>query len=331
MRHLESVHTNTGCGVRQNVTVTDASPHLQPLPGSTHPAAQSSVASDDEASRANRGRTQCENAATSVELWASGSIDVDDENERFATRGLTVGADAKIAEGLIVGAAAGFGQDKADIGLAGTRNQIAGRSITGYVSARPDQSIFIDALIGYSDLTMETRRSIDEGEALNGGRDGSAVYASLSLGTKVDVGALSLSPYLRNDHVFIKLDELLEEAASALAVSMESESRHANVVVAGGKAEIAIPVGAGTVSPNLRLEYRNRTWSGYSQDLAYRDTPLERSMISEATGSDSQISASFGLRINFRTFDLEGEYGTSTNTLRSFDGSSLRISGRIKF
>jgi hypothetical protein len=322
MRHLEGVRGGSRCGFAQDVAVNDASAQVQPLPGSE--------AAPIAAAPARSRGTNCVNEPA-LGLWASGSIDVDDEKERFKTRGVTAGVDARIADGLVVGAAVGFGQDEAQLGQARDRSKMSARTIAAYASARPRPSIFVDAVVGYADLDLDTRRSISEDEALLGARAGSVFYGSLSLGTSVQAGRFSLSPYIRNDHVFIKLDELLEEAANVLAVSMEKTSGHGNVVVAGGKAELAIPVGEGLLSPHLRIEYRNRSWGGFSQDLAYSDTPLEAYRLLEARGSNGQISASFGLRLNFRTFDFQAEYGTSTNTLRSFGGGSFRIGGRIKF
>lgn len=181
-------------------------------------------------------------------------------------------------------------------------------------------------------LDMSTRRAIAGEDAfLRSDREGSVLFGSINMGARFDLGRLYLSPYLRNDYIRVRLSEQAERRANPLAVSFGKVERSTNVIIAGGKVELDVAVNGGVLSPNIRFEYRNRTWSGYSQGLAYTDTPLDVFDLREASGTDRQLSASAGIRINLEDFVLEAEYGTSTNTLESFDGGQARVGVSFKF
>jgi hypothetical protein len=137
-------------------------------------------------------------------------------------------------------------------------------------------------------------------------------------------------PYLRADHIHVKLGRQIE-SEHPMALSIGRVDSRASTLLVGGKAQLDIPVYSGTLSPNLRLEYRRRSWSAYSQKVGYSDTPLDQFDLREESGSDDQLSASAGISFRLNGVDLNAEYGTSAHTTKAFDGGQVRLRTSIGF
>src|SRR5262249_37434284 len=98
------------------------------------------------------------NQAFPLAFWAGGNVqfgsaDVNGgANTHFTTGGLTMGADGRFSNSLIVGVAVGYGSDSTSIGGDGTRLDAHNLNAMAYASYQPFDGWFFDAVLGYGSL-----------------------------------------------------------------------------------------------------------------------------------------------------------------------------------
>ncbi len=211
-------------------------------------------------------------------LWTAGSIDfgrlkIDGSyDNHFTTAGLTVGIDGRVMDGLKVGLALGYGQDRTTFGSDGSRSDATAWTATLYGSWKLAPKAFLDVTGGYGTLRFDTRRWSTAGSVmLDGRRDGHEIFGSVGLTFAEKWGALKLSSYGRVDVVKVFLDAYSETGSAVWALAYDRLETTTVSGVAGLRANYTIPVEWGTVTPGVRLEYRHAFEGGFTQRLGYAD------------------------------------------------------------
>ena len=285
---------------------------------------------------APKRKAGCDSA---VAVWAGGNLDFGFlrpssavNRSDFRSDGVTLGADAKLAENLIVGAALGYGRDQTDADAFGSEARSHAQSLALYGSYRPLRSIYIDAIAGYGSLSFDLARwQSDDRVLLGGDRGGSQWFASLGASAVFQSQGIKLSPYARIDHVQSRLDGYMEGGNSAMRLSYDALSFSEDTVAAGVYAGITLRVGNAVVEPGLRVEQRRVRTSSADQGLGYWDAPTAPYMLHQPGDSDNRTNGALSLMMRFgfaASLGLEYSYTGSSGTYRN---ESLRAILRAPF
>jgi large repetitive protein len=293
--------------------------------------------SDAEASGSTTDRKSgCDRAYA---VWAAGNVDFGflqpNRNARrsdFRSEGLTVGADTKLGDLLVVGAALGYGHDRTDLDTFGTQSESQARSVSLYGSYRPAKALYMDAMVGYGQLSFDLHRwQADDRALLRGSRDGSHWYASLALGTVLQAQDVKLSPYARMDHVRSRLDEYAENGDSGALLSYDRMSFSEDTIALGLYAGYTVRLNAMVLEPGLRLEQRRVRSGRAEQSVTYLDAPAIQYVLQQPSESDDRTSVALSILMRFgfaASLAFEYSYTGSGGTFRD---EGVRAMLRIPF
>ncbi len=276
---------------------------------------------------------------TDWSVWSSGTISLGKENNqggttsRFTSEGVTVGIDKRMAEGLRVGFAIGFGADRTRIGTTGTTNSGYNVSGTAYASYRVMPQTFVDAMLGFGQAQLSSRRFDPTSTAfLTGRRSGQEVHGAISLTYEAKWGKLKVAPYGRLEVLHLNLGSFNEEGLSTATMRFGSLSSTSYSGVVGVRTSYPFTMSWGTLTMLGRMEYRQTSEGGYRQSLDYADSPgsMAFSLVNKTSGS-GQIM--FGLGTKFQFDDagaLDFEYQFSTSTTNT-NNASHSLRGRYNY
>ena len=276
----------------------------------------------------------------SFAFWSAGSFQFGSANaagtgtnNKFNTAGVTAGVDYRLNQGIIIGAALGYGADRSDIGGNGSRSDATSFSGTFYASLRPFDPLFFDFAVGYGGLSFDSRRFVT-GEALtvSGTRKGSYWFgmgiASLELGWE----RFKFAPFVKGEFTSATLDAYTESGATAQLLTYNKMKAEFSAVGLGLRGSIDVPVSFGTLTPNAKVEYKEITQNEYNQSLYYADLgPSVSSSFGIPVNVRRTITTTLGLRArSFGGLCVDIEYGFATGN-DSYKAQSVRAALRIPF
>ena len=190
----------------------------------------------------------------------------------FSTSGISVGADRRINEKLVMGLGVGMGRDKTIIGTDGSQNDGRGTSLSVYGSYQPTPSTYVDAMVGFGGVEFDTQRYVlpINGFAI-GNRRGTQMFGSLTGGYEYRRNGLSISPYGRVDYSADKLLDSTETGAGAYALAFFDQTSTSLQGTLGVRAESIHETSFGWAIPRLRAEYRHEFQSDRQGFISYAD------------------------------------------------------------
>jgi uncharacterized protein YhjY with autotransporter beta-barrel domain len=219
------------------------------------------------------------NAKEELSLWIAGTVDFGQRNAsgrqegfRFATNGISMGADYRLSDQLTIGVGTGYSRDRSDIGENGSKS--VGQSVvaTAYGSFRPTPNIFIDGMLGYGALNFDSTRYVtDDGSFATGQRGGNQLFVALSSGYEFRGNSWMWSPYGKLDLASTTLGQYTEAAAGNNALTYFKQSVRTSSGTLGLRTEGQYLSRVGMWTPRGRIEYR-RQFSGAGQaGISYAD------------------------------------------------------------
>ena len=279
---------------------------------------------DERAKATKEERGRCDR---SFAVWAAGNVDFGflrptsaADRSDFRTSGLTLGADTRVNERLIVGAALGIARDETDVDATGTESQARAQSVSLYGSFAPIKGLYVDALMGYGGLSFDSSRwQATSGVKLSGDRNGSQYFGSLAVSGVFQLARLNLAPYVRADRVRSRLNGYAETGSATAALSYGAVSVNENSAAVGLYAGYRWPVNGVWLEPGLRLEQRRVRLGGANQGVAYADMPQFEYRLQQGPESDDRTTAALSLLMRFGfaiTLGLEYGYTGSSETFR---------------
>jgi len=190
----------------------------------------------------------------------------------FTTSGLSMGADKLFSDGLIIGAGVGYGHDNTDVGSQQSSSKVDSYSAAIYASYRPTDAFFIDSLLGYQWLSLDSVRTVtDNGGRVIGSRSGKQWFGSLSTGYLLQSKDIQLTPYGRFDVAQASLDSFSEQGDDFYALNYQAQVVKTSTVSTGVLAQFTVKRDYGVWAPQLRAEY-GRDLEGASNALmSYAD------------------------------------------------------------
>lgn len=263
------------------------------------------------------------------QLRSDGTVD-----NHFTSSGVTVGMDGKVMDRLKAGVAIGMGFDNTSVGTQGSSSNATAYSATVYSSLKLGHGMFLDAIAGYGALRFDNHRWSQDGLImLDGVRNGTEAYGSISLTQDLKWDALKVSPYMRLDVVRMFLDGYRETGSDIWALSYDPMNDTTLSGVLGARASYAIPMNWGVLTPGGRVEYTHAFQGGYAQNLNYADLVGVAPGYSSFGTAMAQDTISLGLSLRAVTHgatSLELEYMISTAG-REFEGQQIRAAARQAF
>lgn len=253
----------------------------------------------------------------------NGSIDIDQ-----TLVGVSAGVDYRFSPTFIGGVGVGFGLDVSEVGSNGTENTARGFSTAICGSYNPAPGFFIDGLIGYSWLDMDSRRFVTgSGDFAIGQRDGHQVFGSMTASYDYRQDQWRISPYGRLDAAWTRLEGFTETGAGAFNLAFSDQDVTTLTGVLGVRGEYSMPMSWGVLTPHLRLEYNHEFATpghvaiGYSARGGFpyglTSTDFDRDGIELGLGLGARLDNAWGIDFEYNastTFD--SDHSSHTISLR---------------
>ena len=218
---------------------------------------------------------------TGLNVWGAGIVRVGNQGQQngsasvdYTTDGVSFGADQRLNSKLTLGMGVGYAQGKSTIGSDGSKNDSNGTSVVGYGSYQYSPTLFIDGLLGYGVLSLDSNRYVASyNEFAQASRAGSQVFGSLSSGYEYRDKFSVLSPYARYDFAVDRLDAVTESGAGLAALSYSNQTNKTQQISIGLRAETQREMSFGWMLPRVRLEYQHHIEGVSQATVAYADQP----------------------------------------------------------
>jgi uncharacterized protein YhjY with autotransporter beta-barrel domain len=257
----------------------------------------------------------------------NGGADID-----FETDGLSTGIDYRVSDAFVIGAGFGYGKDENAIGDDGSRVDGDASTVAVYASYHPGQ-MFMDMLLGYQSMDYELRRYLTAtGGLASGQRDGSQLFASVSVGADVVRDRLLLTPYARLDVAQASLDAYTEAGDPIYALAFDEMDIDTTTGNVGLRMDWQHEQPWGRFTPQVRLEYQH-DFSGRSDAvIRYADliggpvyglssTGFDNNRFMVGLGALFDLKSGWGWRLEYRGqvgSSGESDNGVSVNVQKQF-------------
>lgn len=283
-----------------------------------------------------RGEFRSENP---LAFWSTGYVRLgehDDGKIDFSTTtyGGTAGLDYRFSESFVGGIAVGYGREVAEIGSNSTENEAQAISGAIYGTWHNQSGAFIDGILGYSHLTMDSTRYVtSNGGMAYGSRSGSTVFGSVIGGYRFETTiGLKIEPYAGFRGVTGKLNGFTEYGADWNALAYGDTNIRSLKAVAGLRLEKDFETEDILITPSAKVEYRHELAGGTTTALGYSDLGTMPYSVTTEASETKTVVASVGVRVKPKGSKIAVEGNVQAN----FNGSSkpsttysLKVSGQF--
>ncbi|SFU53907.1 outer membrane autotransporter barrel domain-containing protein [Polaromonas sp. YR568] len=264
-----------------------------------------------------------------IDAWTAGVVNVGKQgstDSHFSTAGITVGADKRVSEKLVLGVGGGYAHDRQKIGSNGTRNTGDSYSLSVYGSYQPADGFFVDGLLGYGSLRFDALRFVIENGAIaSSSRTGSQWFASLAGGYDHEFEysgrKMLISPYARLDLARTRLNGTTESGGAQFSLNYSAQDIPTTSLALGVRGETTVYLSGGTIArPYFRVEYlHDFAKSGVAQMSFANQLPGVIFQIDSVSFNTNTARLALGSRYQFRNavaldFYYEYSYSGASNT-----------------
>ena len=271
--------------------------------------------------------------------WFTGYVRVGDDEYSgldFKTTavGFTAGADYRFNENFVGGVSVGYGREHSKIGDNATENVAQAISTALYGTWHTGSGAFVDGMIGYQKLDMDSTRFVTpNSQFAYGSRSGSVVFGSVIAGYdyKFENG-LKLTPYAGVRGIIGKLDGFSEDGDDIYGLTYGSTDIRSISGVAGVGVEKTFDSENWTITPTAKIEYRYDFASGTRTNIGYTDILSDVGMpyvVHTDVDERSTVVASAGLRVKPKNSDLTLEAAVQGNL--NGNSKSVRFSAKATY
>ena len=271
--------------------------------------------------------TQKNVMGSDLTAWSSGLINLgrdDSTDTRFTTSGVSVGADGRVSESLVLGFGAGFGRAQQKIGEHDSRSHAVNYAFAIYGSYQPAEGVFIDGVFGHGRLDFDLERyasAVDRTATAQ--RTGAQWFSSISAGYEFEKDMLLISPYVRADFVSTRLNKTREQGAGIYNLAYFEQDVSTRKLSFGLRGETSFTFSGGLAKPYVRLEYQRDFQKRSIAGMAYADQlsgPIyqlnvdgaDRSTWVLGLGSEFQLLKTWNLGLRY--LFSQGSSSTQTHT-----------------
>ncbi|MET0070831.1 MAG: autotransporter domain-containing protein [Candidatus Thiodiazotropha sp.] len=177
----------------------------------------------------------------------------------FDTRGITLGADYRLSDRLILGGALGLASGDSDFDNSAGKLDNRTRSLSFYGNFNPSEQTYIDWIATVGRHDFETVRNLSMlSTRTEGDTDGDELALSLSGGANFNRGSLSFNAYGRLEYIEVDIDAYQESGGSGLALEYESQTVESLTTALGARLSNAYSLSWGVLTPSLYLEWEHQ-------------------------------------------------------------------------
>jgi len=268
-------------------------------------------------------------------LWTAGALNVGSNRGqsgagafRFDSQGMTLGGDFALRPNLVFGAGVGVARDESEmVPAGGTANSAYGGAVAGYLSYRPFERFYVDAVMGVGDVASDSTRMAASGGMVYGTRPADQRFISISAGHRFASADWQVVPYTRVDHVRATLRALNESGATGEALGFSEEKVPSLKWAAGASAATSFSTPFGVLLPRTSLEYRRELERFDAGSVRYVDVASGPSY-SIMPNANERDSTSLGLGANLLLVN-RWNLGVSSTINRSNAANSTRIDATV--
>jgi outer membrane autotransporter protein len=217
-------------------------------------------------------------------LFVNGQIGFGDKNTTanetgfdFNSLGLTGGADYRLTDKMIFGAALGYSLAKADLYENSGNIKVDGLNLSLYGSFYQPKKFYIDMLYSYGMTAYDNSRSIvytlehdtPINQAAHSDPDGEQQILSISGGYHLHFGKLSVTPTLRLDQIGTSISSFTESIANpqapgaGLALAINDQTVKSVTLAFGAQLALELKQSSGvTFIPQVNLEWVTESKTG---------------------------------------------------------------------
>ncbi|MBT3042365.1 MAG: autotransporter domain-containing protein [Candidatus Thiodiazotropha sp. (ex Codakia orbicularis)] len=176
----------------------------------------------------------------------------------FDTRGITVGADYRLNDRLILGGALGVATTDSEFDNSGGKLDNRTRSISFYGNFYPSEHTYIDWIATAGRHDFETERNLSTLSTLTeGDTDGDEIAISLSGGVNFNRGSLLLNAYGRLEHIEVDIDSYQETGGGGLALQYADQTVESLTTALGARLSNVYSMAWGVLTPSVYLEWEH--------------------------------------------------------------------------
>ncbi len=239
-----------------------------------------------------------------------GSVDL-----KSTAVGGTAGLDYRFNDQFVGGVALGYGREATKIGENGTENVAQAISGALYGTWHNQSGAFVDGILGFSHLTMDSSRYVTStGDMAYGSRSGSTIFGSVVAGYRFETESnWKIEPYAGFRGVVGKLNGFSETGADWNNLAYGDTDIRSLKAVAGIRLEKEYETEDFLITPSFKAEYRHELAGDTMTKLGYADLgTMPYSVTTEASESNSVV-ASVGVRVRPKDSNLSVEAAAQAN------------------
>lgn len=258
-------------------------------------------------------------------VWVGGNVSFGTRDQtgevngfKFSTEGVSVGADRRFGDRLLLGIGLGHARDETDIGTDGSRSKAKGTSFAVYGSYQPARNVFVDGVLGVGKVDLDGDRYVASVEDFaRSRRKSDQFFGSIATGYEYRTGALLLSPYARLDFSRDKLKQATESGAGLNALTYFDQNVKQLQLALGMRLSSQHEANFGVVRPRFRVEYRHDFENEGAAAIAYAD---------QFAGVQYSVAPVTGKR-NYLVFGVGGDFVHKGGLTIGVDYQAHRSSG----
>jgi outer membrane autotransporter protein len=191
---------------------------------------------------------------------------------RFSTGGLTVGADYRLTDKLILGLA--FGYDGSSAVFSRDSGAMDTDSYHGsfYGSYYLPQDFYLDWIANFTRHDYDMKRNIRYSGFSSRARsnpEGNQYGFSVSFGKDLAISEWNLNPYIRMEYAKLQIDAYQERGGGGLGLAFGSQDDHSLTTDLGAQIGRSFSLPWGVLTPSIRFEWEHQYQNG-SRDIRGR-------------------------------------------------------------
>ena len=259
-----------------------------------------------------------------INLWADtnialGDFDAKQQRQQFNQKYISVGIDYQANPQLVLGAVLGYGVNRTHNTDEKLNSHQA--SVGIYGSFQPIQHWFIDAQVGYGDLSIDLKREIAS-QQLKANRDGNSSYANISLSGVMQVKSVNLQPYASATFTHIQLNRYQESGGTA-AQTYDKANINSQAVAIGLNAFTLVAIENATLSPSFNLQFQHVNNEDFNQNIVNNVGTAKRFNLTSAP--QDLLSAGFAVDYKMQNgFSINAGY-TGAFGANAFNSHALNF------
>ncbi len=222
-------------------------------------------------------------------FYIIGSIGNGDKDETdnesgfdFDTKGITAGADFRVSDKLVLGAAVGYANTDVDIDNNGGDVDSDSYSYSGYGTFFTSERSYIDGIFSYGSIDYNTLRNVDytvNSTTIRRGAksDTDGTQLSFSLGTGYEFTnqrGFTSEIFGRVNYVTSEVDAYQEQGAAELNLAIDDQDFDSLVFVLGGQLSQVFNQRWGVLIPQARASWEHETEGAYTINGTFVNDPF---------------------------------------------------------